>query len=250
MKHFIALLLLTLSISGCATSSTHTVTDDGHRIAALPETASGDEESLGWRRIMFQHQWNADDEPDWTLDLLIAGELLAPAMDQHHERLPLWRFHRRNAHDSAGHQLSLLLYTDAATAQAIYQQIINQPLTTQLLAEQHGAEGKTGGLLKRIHHRGMTGNPSPLIENTSDPSWSLEMQRAWPYYIKGISEMWLSLLMQYRQQAAITGNLDEVLVDYQALNQRLTETWQKEGQHALLHHLNATFGYQPMLIRY
>jgi len=30
----------------------------------------------------------------------------------------------------------------------------------------------------------------------------------------------------------------------------MTDIWQEQGQHAMLHHLNAVYAYQPLLMRY
>ena len=63
--------------------------------------------------------------------------------------------------------------------------------------------------------------------------------------------MWLTLA---DEEAAAGGgeNRPDTLpasIDfYKKLNQKITRVWQQEGAHALLHHLNAIFGYEPLVI--
>jgi hypothetical protein len=35
---------------------------------------------------------------------------------------------------------------------------------------------------------------------------------------------------------------------YTRIDELVTEAWQEEGRHALLHHLNAMFGYRPIAV--
>ena len=46
--------------------------------------------------------------------------MTAPALAAAGGDLSLWRFHRRAALDQAGHRFSLLVYSDAQTAEALF----------------------------------------------------------------------------------------------------------------------------------
>ncbi|RRJ84067.1 hypothetical protein [Aestuariirhabdus litorea] len=233
MRLSILLLTCLLALGGCATRQPP--------VPGLHDApASAGDEQLGWRRILIQQRWDPQTTPDWNLEPLLAAELLGPSIDRHRPGLRYWRFHRRAANDSAGHQFSLLLYTDGNTARQLYQELLDHPWTAELLATD----------IQRIRHRGINQNSEPAVEDRSDPSWSPEMQRAWPAYITGVSELWLGLIREYRSQAPAPQSLAEARPRYARINRQLTELWQAEGQHALLHHLNALFGYQPLLIRY
>jgi hypothetical protein len=71
------------------------------------------------------------------------------------------------------------------------------------------------------------------------------MQRAWPYYIMGVSRLWLELVREYGQ----AGNLPRSPeARYAAINQKIDQLWRDEGGHALLHHLSAVFGYQEVAV--
>jgi len=92
------------------------------------------------------------------------------------------------------------------------------------------------------------------IEDTSDKTWSVELQKSWPYYINGVSQMLLELMRHLKTQVpgkmpSITSNppLNEVESFYIDLNNRLMAAWQNEGSHAFFHHINALFGHVPLI---
>jgi hypothetical protein len=89
------------------------------------------------------------------------------------------------------------------------------------------------------------------IEDTSDAKWSPPVQKAWPYFIMGVSEMWLRLIQDARGQIQgdkSSESLSETLDTYRQVNTKIVETWRDEGRHAFLHHLNALFGYEPLVV--
>jgi len=90
----------------------------------------------------------------------------------------------------------------------------------------------------------------PGIADASDPSWPAALQRSWPYYIMGASQMWLQLITETvadmpTPSAALSLDQNEQL--YKEVNATLTSLWEINGQHAFLHHLNALFGYNPII---
>jgi hypothetical protein len=42
-------------------------------------------------------------------------------------------------------------------------------------------------------------------------------------------------------------SLDEYEEFYKEVNATITSLWENNGRHAFLHHLNALFGYQPVI---
>ncbi len=88
------------------------------------------------------------------------------------------------------------------------------------------------------------------IEGTSDPSWSPPLQKAWPYFIMGVSQTWLDLIARYAgDEGKRPMTVTDMLAFYHEIGQQVDETWKKEGGHAFLHHLNAIFGYGPVNLR-
>ncbi|MFT5391212.1 MAG: hypothetical protein ACI8PT_001406 [Gammaproteobacteria bacterium] len=79
----------------------------------------------------------------------------------------------------------------------------------------------------------------------------------------GVSAHWLQLIEQIRHTLPLwdgdgdgDGDGDTVSTDsnslldrYAAISARVDQLWREQGQHVYLHHLNAIFGYQPLVIR-
>ncbi len=65
--------------------------------------------------------------------------------------------------------------------------------------------------------------------------------------------MWLESIREiageYLGKSEPSSDLLELLMGYERIEERLKELWKAEGGHALLHHLNALFGYVPVRIR-
>ena len=67
----------------------------------------------------------------------------------------------------------------------------------------------------------------------------------------GASQMWLDLISQMARDEASTNaelSFDQLDEHYAGAGAAITSLWQNEGRHAFLHHLNALFGYEPILI--
>ena len=69
------------------------------------------------------------------------------------------------------------------------------------------------------------------------------MQRAWPYYIMGVSRLWLDLIREYGQSDDLPRASKK---RYATISQTLDSLWRDEGGHALLHHLSAIFAYREV----
>ena len=89
----------------------------------------------------------------------------------------------------------------------------------------------------------------PDIEDTSDPNWSPQIRKSWPYFIMGVSQMWLSSIMEIAEGVSHEYNpssIQEILGLYRDVDTTVKTLWQEEGRHSLLHHLSAIFGYVPI----
>lgn len=221
---------IVISISGCASV--------GQRRPADLQIQTKAE--IGWWYASFQINWPQDEEPAWHNDLIIAHEIIDPVLNRHREDISLWRFHRRAAVDEAGHRFSFIFYSSAGTARKVYQEIE----ATALLQEMKSA----GMVLKTTYDdTGMITRPG--IEATSDSHWSKPVQKSWPYFIMGVSQMWLDLIDRFAEDGRTKpSSLEETQAFYLEIDKVVRETWAKEGGHAFLHHLNAVFGYNPVII--
>jgi hypothetical protein len=209
-----------------------------------PEAAALDAEQAQryWWQVRFRLIWPEDEPPDFSAHLLIAEQLLLPVLIENQADMPLWRFHRRAGRGDSGNQFSLIFYSDKATATRIDAEISSAPLTQWLLDNK---------LIDKVRFAQRTPEELGRLELTSDSEWPIEIQRSWPYFIMGASQTWLMLVQELSQEDLLEGDVDysALRAHYRQVDSRLNTQWQRYGQHAYLHHLSATFGYQPLQIR-
>ncbi|MDT8386857.1 MAG: hypothetical protein RQ736_05045 [Thiogranum sp.] len=239
LKTALLLSLLVFVLQACASHGAVKKSAPDTGTAALPQN-NGD---IGWRAAVFTIAWPAGQAPVWHADAFLAHRVFSGILELHEQDLALWRFHRRAVDDASGHQFSFRFYADSVLAQTIYQEIRNHPETARLLE---------AGILTNIRYRPLAENDRPQIADTSDPGWSPEMQASWPYFAMGVSRSWLALIDQVSVNslpAAAGEPLDTQLAFYESVNDRVTRHWRTEGGHAYLHHLNALFGYEEILVR-
>jgi hypothetical protein len=63
--------------------------------------------------------------------------------------------------------------------------------------------------------------------------------------------MWLNLICGMTPSEPATGEppgFDRLEERYAGTGSDITALWKNEGRHAFLHHLNALFGYEPIVI--
>lgn len=209
--------------------------------AAIPIEASSHPKNMSWWACKFKISWDSDTLADSGVDLLLAHAVVKPVLKAHANELILWRFHRRAVRDRIGHQFSFFFYTAPGVATEVMEELRQSDILNQALAE---------NILEKIIFEDSARLDKPQIEDMSDPHWSLELQRNWPFYIMGVSALWLGLIdEEMADVTAMDSSLSGVLEQYRQADTAITSIWREEGQHAFLHHLNAIFGYEPLLIR-
>jgi hypothetical protein len=235
----IALILCALVLAAC-TPVLQIEPGDTYKPQAAQLTA--EQPQRYWWQLSFKLEWPADEGPDFSRHALIAEQLLRPAIVVHQQQLGLWRFHRRAGRDSTGHQFSLIFLTDEATATQINEDVRANPLADWLVARE---------MVEKINFYQRSPEELGRLELTSDPSWPIEIQRAWPYFIMGASQSWLMLVGELSSENSLPEKVDyqALLTHYQQVDERMNTQWRDFGQHAYLHHLSAIFGYQPLRIR-
>lgn len=228
-------LIAALCIAGCA-SVTQLPAE------ALPRPMPAPAGESGWWFVRFRMNWPERSEPAWHLDLLVAGEVVKPVLDRHSEDIYLWRFHRRAARDAVGHQFSFIFFAAPETARRVY---------AGLSQSQTLGMARSSGRIFDVSYDDTAAITRPEIGDTSDPNWSAALRRAWPFYLMGASRMWLDLIAAMAVEAPAEQtppSFDDLDRRYAGINAAITALWQNEGRHAFLHHLNALFGYEPILI--
>ena len=196
---------------------------------------SVDAQVQAWTYVRFRLRRD-DEQVNSFLDTLIADQILAPVIARHEAQIGLWRFHRRWARDTTGHQFSFIFFASATTAEAVSGEIRLAPALERLRADGHLLEFRVDAL-----EPGRASDPAA----TSDSSWPTDIQREWPKFIMGASRMWLGLV---QSEAARHRDL-ELYARYRAVETALGQAWHDKGNHAFFHHLSALFGYKPLKVR-
>ena len=227
---FITVLCLTL-LAGCATPEPKSVDLPRTENSALPD-------DTGWWYARFRIASEKGKPPLWHIDTLIAGEIIVPVFERHFTAIRIWRVHRRAVDDGFGHVFSFIFYTSQKSAHSIYEDIRVNPVLAQLQAQ---------GLVTETMFDNPANNTRPDIEDTSDEHWPIVIQQTWPAFIMGASRMWLDLVGTL---AAAHAAEKDLIQRYALVEQDIDQLWAVNGQHVFLHHLDAIFGYQPLLIRY
>ena len=230
-------LALVLALSAC--TRVVTVRTPMEDLPAASLDTAGDENA--WWSIAFIMDWDREQEPDWHLDALLADQVSAPALADRRTHVGLWRFHRRAAYDGTGHQFSLLVYTDEQTADGLYGHVRENSVLRWLESDER---------IDSVTLTRMRAPEPPSITDSSDVAWPPEIQASWPWYIMGVSQTWLSLIDQVKAETPFEDSSTSALLDYyRTVNDRVSALWRMHGQHVYLHHLNALFGYAPLVIR-
>jgi hypothetical protein len=229
------LVLALMVITGCASIGPGKTAE---KIAPPPSEIMSTE---GWWKAKFRMQWPQDEEPSWYIDLLLAHKVVAPVLDRYEDNIYLWRFHRRAARDGAGHQFSFIFYAAAETAHHVYDTFRSDSLLNEMQFK---------GIINEIIFDNLSKVNKPNIEDTSDPHWPASIRKSWPYFIMGASQMWLKLVAETSADVPreyTPTSLIEIEAFYEEVNAAVISLWQKEGRHAFMHHLNALFGYEPVI---
>lgn len=206
-----------------------------------PKSLSIIEQPHYWWKVRFKMIWQ--EELDFSNNLIIAHQIINPVLVENQDNIKLWRFHRRAAKDSAGHQFSFIFYATQKNADKIFKEIISNPLTAQLTNEK---------IIEKVLFDEPGKPKRPSIEDTSDKNWSVAIQKSWPYYIMGVSILWLDLLNQevIQEELNISRTIKFQQEQYKKINKKITQHWKSQGKHAFFHHISGIFGYEPLEIRY
>ncbi|MCG8471440.1 MAG: hypothetical protein MI742_06240 [Desulfobacterales bacterium] len=227
-----ALALWMLLLSGCAVRQPAAV--------FLKTSAKSVPEEGAWWQCRLRPSWDRHSPAEMSVDLLLASEVAAPLLKAYAKEIHLWRFHRRAAPDAAGHQFSFMFYSSSRVAEEIFSQVKEDPLIQEMLS---------AGLLETVVCDDPEKPTRRSLGATSDAAWPEIIQRHWPIYIMGVSAFWLKLGQELAGPAPEGEILSEKMIRYMEAHHELTLLWRREGQHALLHHLNAIFGYEKMWIK-
>ena len=241
--NFILFVFISFLLTACSVQPIST--DAAPYNIPSPELISTSQESPHyWWTARFKMIWQGEHNAiDFSSNLIIAHQIINPVLTSNNETIKLWRFHRRAANDSTGHQFSFIFYTTQENARKIYKEINTNPLTIQLIDEE---------IVEKISFDNLNKPKKPKIGDTSDKSWFREIQKSWPYYIMGVSILWLDMLNQQAAQenVDISSSIKSQQKQYRQINKEITAQWKSQGKHAFFHHISAIFGYEAIEVRY
>lgn len=231
-------VIILLLITGCSGKED---IPDLHVNTAPLMTGEKNIEDHSWWRVRFRISWPEETDVDSGMDLLLAHGVIRTVLIENRELIAYWRFHRRASRDAAGHQFSFTFYATGETAETIFTDIQEK----RLLAQAQEAQ-----LIKKIIYDDPSQPTGLNIEETSDKHWHKALQKNWPAYIMGVSALWLGLIDDlHTGELESSEDIKKTLEEYRKTHERISEIWFDEGQHALFHHINAIFGYEPLMIK-
>ena len=217
-------------LSGCANLQPAEPTVPDKHVDAITQASDS-----RWHFVRFRFNRNAQGAVDSYLDVMIADQVVAALIDDFSGQLSVWRFHRRWPEDDTGHQFSFMFMAPTDVAGRLIARIRAHGLLQQLRGQ---------GYLADFRVDRPSGPDAMDIAASSDRSWPEDIQREWPHFIMGASRMWLGLAT-----AAASRHPDSELHQrYVLAEQALDKLWLDKGNHALLHHLSALFGYKPVRV--
>ncbi|MCH8294493.1 hypothetical protein IH992_25700, partial [Candidatus Poribacteria bacterium] len=89
--------------------------------------------------------------------------------------------------------------------------------------------------------------PEDLKKPNDKQGWPPELRKSWPYFITGLSEMWLALIREIADSfEEKPTSLSELQTFYQQIDEKMTQVWKEKGCHSLIHHLSAMFAYKDV----
>ena len=196
----------------------------------------------GWWTARYRMPFAADGEPRWSTDLILADRVVAPALVAHRADIALWRVHRRAAADATGHQFSFAFYAAPEVARQVFADL-QASCTLRALAD--------AGVVREQEYSDTTRLDRPGIADTSDRSWSPALQVNWPFFIMGVSDLWLGLVTAHAAAGDPPGpcaSVRALQAHYDGVSRAVEGVWEGEGGHALLHHLSGVFAYRSVAV--
>ena len=210
-------IFLLLKLSGCSSIFGQTKPETAEEISAEKITNLKEK---GWHEVRFRISFPKDKDshsPRWYMDAMLANEVIRPLLNKHRKNIDLWRFHRRSG-PNFGHVFSFFFYSSAHTAADIHQAAKHNLLVKELQQK------------KEVTWLGLDDlgeNKKPFIKDTSDANWSLIIQKHWPSYIMGVSQMWLDLVHEINDDQKTIKDKHQ---RYQKVHNTISKVWQVEAR--------------------
>jgi len=194
-----------------------------------------------WYGFNFNISWDKKQEQKTWVDIFIIDTIVRDVIFQNKSEIIFCRIHRRWAMDEHGHELTFDCFTNEETAKAI-EELINKSNYFEML--------RKGGLLTKDKKLEKVPKDTDSITSiTNDTGWPEQLKEPWLCYINGCCDMFLRLIKNIKGGKNVPTDIQNAEQFYTKVNSELTIIWQYHGSHAFFHHLNAIFGYVPLLVK-
>lgn len=187
-----------------------------------------------WHFINFKIKWDKKFPVNFFVDLMIIDLLISPTIEKFEPKLILWRLHRSATKD--GHILRFIFYITPKISEDIFKNIE---------ANKFYAFIKKNYLEDLIEQEG-----SQKIEGAGDSNWPQEINKSWPYYIMGVSNMFIKLIKEVKvsiNNQPKENSKEELESYYKEIEKKIDDIWLRYGCHSFIHHLSAIIGYKPVI---
>jgi len=137
-----------------------------------------------WHSFTFQIARTKNGETQWWVDIFILDRILRDILEAEQAEVSLWRIHRRGEGGGHEQEFTLECRTYKEAADRIDKRIRENAGYTFLDSHK---------LMKYVR-------PKPVAkpDGLSETNWPAELKKAWPYYIHGVSKMFLEFAEQMK----------------------------------------------------
>lgn len=196
-----------------------------------------------WYKFNFRINSPNIQNPKVWVDIFIIDKIVRDVINDKKSQIVLWTIHRRWKDDQYGHELTFACYTDEKTACWI-EEFINENEFYKVLQTNNLIVGGT-----KVPKNEKGTNIRDIADDESTRDWTEELKESWPYYINGCCEMLLCLIKNIKGGKNEPYDIQSAEQFYTQVNNEIIKVWQYFGCRAFFHHINAIFGYQPLLIQ-
>lgn len=195
-----------------------------------------------WYRINLKLKCKDISNPEFFVALAILDLLFVPAVKTFRKDLECWRFHWSSTNED-GHRLKLFFKTSHQKADEIIK-FINS-LDFCAFAKKEYLE------TQEIKYEVFGQANNTKIEVISDEGWPEEIQKSWPYFIMGASDMVIALIEEVKKKQKDELNQDDktkLEEYYKKVEVDIALVWKGYGNHAFFHHLALLLGDKEIIL--
>ena len=181
--------------------------------------------------------------PEFFIALAILDLLFTPTVKKFRKDFECWRFHWSSTPED-GHRLKLFFKTSSQKAEEIAKFVNGIDFCTFAKREYLETEEIKSEIFG-------SEESSSTIEVISDESWPEEIQKSWPHYIMGVSDMAIALVEEVKmKQGEEVDQSDKAKIEeyYKKVEAGIASIWKRYGNHAFFHHLALVLGNKEIVV--